>query len=240
VLYGLNRDVILNRVLLAGRPQEGSLVVSGPFVTSTSVNDPTGYGADNTIKPVGYEPRLAMALMGVAQKELNPDEKPDAPVKKPVGRLIIAHPKEPVSRLACSAMVEQLKRIGIEVELKELDPTKADAGEDYDFRYAELAPWEPVVDARRLLGENGIAGTCSSYMSLALAKLDRADTWKEVRRRLGEVHRIAADELAIVPLYQTVYFYAYRRGSATVGKEVVRLYDHVETWKQHEPETAAR
>ena len=238
ILYGLNREFILERVLLAGRLQEGSKVVSGPFAAATAAGDAIGYGSDNTIQPVVYEPRQAIALFSVALKELNPTAKPDAPVKKPSKPLILAHASEPVSRLACASIIEQLKRLGIPMEAREFDAAKSGPGDDYDFLYAELAAWEPVADARRLLGEQGLTGSCSPYMSLALAKLDQAVTWNEIRRRLGEVHRIAVDETMVVPLWQTVNSYAYRRNAADVGKQVVALYQNVERWKQTQPVAA--
>jgi hypothetical protein len=76
-------------------------------------------------------------------------------------------------------------------------------------------------------------------MSLALSKLEQAVSWQDIRRRLGEVHRIAADELVVIPLWQTVNFYAYRRTAADVGKKVVSLYQNIERWKQP-AEVAAR
>ena len=46
--------------------------------------------------------------------------------------------------------------------------------DDVDLLYAELYAWEPLVDAQRLLGNNGLAGGCSLYMGLALRQLDQA------------------------------------------------------------------
>ncbi len=238
ILYGLNRDMILARALLGGRTQEGSMVVSGPFAAGASSGDAAGYGSDRAIEPVEYEPRLAMALFALAMKELHPDAKANAPPGSRTQSLILAHAAEPVSRLACAAIIEQLKRVGIDMEAREFDSANNGPGDDYDFLYTELAAWEPVADARRLLGEQGLAGSCSPYMSLALAKLEQAVTWKEIHRRLGEVHRIAANEVVVIPLWQTVNHYAYRRGAADVGKQVVELYQNVEQWKQTQPVAA--
>lgn len=237
ILYGINRQVILERALLADRPQPGSIVVSGPFAAGSSVNDAIGYGSSDSIKPAPYEPRLSMALFGIAMKELHPEAKPDAPPqsKEQNNPFVLAHAAEPIARLACASIAEQLKRLGLECELREFDPGKNSPGDDYDFLYTELAAWEPVADARRLLGEQGLTGGCSPYMSLALAKLERAETWKEIRRRLGEIHRIAANELVVIPLWQTVNFFAYRRGAIDVEKQPVVLYQNVELWKQTQP-----
>jgi hypothetical protein len=241
VLYGINRDMILNSVLLTGRAEEGSQVVSGPFPASASMDDPAGYGSDNRIQPAPYEPRLAIALQAMATKELNPKAKTEGPEKKEQRPVVLAHANDPVHRLACAAIAEQLKRTGMLIELVEYDSAKSGLPEDCDLHYAELAAWEPVVDARRLLGEHGITGHCNAYLSLALAKLDRAETWKEIRIRLGEIHRLVADELVVIPLYQTVNHYAFRRDAAHLGTRVVSLYEDVESWKQkHALSNAAR
>jgi ABC-type oligopeptide transport system substrate-binding subunit len=69
--------------------------------------------------------------------------------------------------------------------------------------------------------------------------LDAAQNWREVRERLAEVHRLVAGEMTIIPLWQTVNHFAYRRGSAEVGAQPVSLYQYIETWK-HSAELAAK
>jgi tetratricopeptide (TPR) repeat protein len=264
ILYGLARQAILDRALLGGRTEPGSQVVSGPFVAGASFDDAMGYGSNPNIVPVPWEPRMAIALLAIATKELEPaDDEPaaaqpsetaddkkseddaeedESSLPKPVAkslRLVIAHPPEPIAALACASIVGQLGMIGIEVELLPLTGAATDEPPTYDFRYAELAAWEPAVDARRLLGEDGVVGACSPYLSIALAKLDAAQNWREVRERLAEVHRLVAGEMTIIPLWQTVNHFAYRRGSAEVGAQPVSLYQYIETWK-HSAELAAK
>ena len=76
--------------------------------------------------------------------------------------LVLAHPPNPTATTVCQSIKLQLDAIGIPVTLLPLSPQGAEADADYDLRYAELAIWEPVVDARRLLGPQGLAGNCSS------------------------------------------------------------------------------
>ena len=94
--------------------------------------------------------------------------------------------------------------------------------------YAQLAMWEPLVDARRLLGEKGPGGGCSPYMSLALRELDAA---KEFHPVLWRIHRLAHQDVAVVPLWQMTDHFAYRKSVSAVGTRPVTLYRNVERWQ---------
>ena len=53
----------------------------------------------------------------------------------------------------------QLDRAGIPIKLREFSADELlSGGVDCDLRYAELAVWEPLTDARTLLGPGGLAG----------------------------------------------------------------------------------
>jgi len=121
--------------------------------------------------------------------------------------------------------------VGIPVRLKQLDGCPARMPDDVDLLYAELAVWEPVVDAARLLGHDGISGAASPYMSLALAQLQQAGDWRGVRVRLRQIHRIAHDDVAVVPLWQLLDHFACRRGLEMPGKKQVSLYQNIRQWQ---------
>lgn len=103
--------------------------------------------------------------------------------------------------------------------------------DDVDLLYVELATWEPVVDARHLLGEDGMAGECSPYMSQALRQLDEAVEWGEVRTCLHTVHRIAYADVAVVPLWQVVDYFAYRERMQGIPSRPVSLFQNIEQWR---------
>jgi ABC-type oligopeptide transport system substrate-binding subunit len=102
----------------------------------------------------------------------------------------------------------------------------------YDLLYAELAVWEPVVDARRLLGASGVAGRASGLMALALDELARSQNWNEARAQLNEIHRIAHYDLPVLPLWQTVNHLAARKAVAGIGANPVSLYQNVSAWRK--------
>ncbi len=242
--FGIDRHWILKSVLLGGTSQPGFEVISGPFPAGTSLSDPIRYGYNNRIAPRPYEPRLAAVLSTVAWAAVNnpTGKKEDAPAELPeLPELTLAHPNDPVARIACQSIQMQLGRAGITVKLIEFSADQLLAGTvDCDVRYAELAVWEPLADARTILGLGGLAGEVQSpYLLSALRELDDASNWNDVRARLAEVHDIAHHELPLIPLWQTVNFFAYRDSLRGISEAPVLLYQNVETWSNAAPGNVA-
>jgi ABC-type transport system substrate-binding protein len=256
LVHGINRQEILNTQLLRGSSEELGKVVSGPFPRGTSLDDPTGYAYNEEIEPRPYDPRLAMILISLTRYEVKlANEKkeeaaaggkpaPKAPAKTPeeekkdlaanlppVPALVLAHAPHEIARVACRSIQRQLKPLGLNITLKELPPESPCTPEgDWDLLYTELAMWEPVVDARQLLGPYGLAGRCSPHMDLALRRLDLADDWKRARDRLLEIHRLFHEDLPLVPLWQITDFFAYQQGLKNVGSRPAMLYQNIENW----------
>jgi len=180
----------------------------------------------------------------VAFRELAEAKQTKGQPLKTMPLLVLAYPADAIARLAAGAIKKQLALLGIPVDLREL-PAGAPAGLDdkIDLLYAELAMWEPVVDARRLLDRDGLAGSCSPYVSLALKQLDEAADWPAVGLKLRAIHQLAHSEVAVVPLWQLTDFYAYRQRLSGIGPRPLTLYQHVEFWKaqfQDPPEEEKR
>jgi ABC-type transport system substrate-binding protein len=232
LVYGIHRQAILDH-LLAGEKLEGCQVLSGPFPPGRSgEDDPIGYAYDEGIKPRDYDPGLAVALARISLEQLADAEKQEGRELKQMPRLVLAHPADEIARVACRSIQQELDPLGIHIDLKELpSPLPERIPEDVDLLYAELAIWEPVVDARRLLGENGISAGCSPYMSLALRKLDEAGNWREVSQALRQIHRVAHDDVAVVPLWQLVDYFAYHQSLHGIGPQPVTLYQDIEQWR---------
>src|SRR6202007_3127037 len=101
-----------------------------------------------------FEPRLAAILATVAWSNVqNPPNKDkthkegeqggESPKEKPaitnLPELTLAHPSDPIARVACQSIQAQLAREGITVKLRELTTEELFSGKaDYDLRYAEL------------------------------------------------------------------------------------------------------
>ena len=147
--------------------------------------------------------------------------------------MVLAYPPDEIARAACASIQLQLKAVNIDVELRQLDgPLPDRVPDDVDLLYMELAVWEPVVDARRLFGGDGIVGGTTRYMGLALRELDDAVEWSQVRECLRRVHRICYDDVTIIPLWQLLdHFAVYRAGLEGAEGKAVSLYQGVEQWR---------
>jgi tetratricopeptide (TPR) repeat protein len=229
--YGISRQAILEQIL-SKQNIAGCVVTSSPFPLGIGPNDPMGYASDENIEPRPYEPRLAMALAHVARINYNGTDEGQKNELKTIPPLVLAHPPDEIARGACASIQKQLKQLDITVELRPLKgPLPLRVPDDVDLLYVELAVWEPAVDARRLLGENGLTGQCSAYMSLALRQLDEAVEWVQVRDCLRRIHRIAFEDTSIIPLWQLVDHFAYHRRVQGIVDRPVSLYQNVEQWR---------
>lgn len=250
LVYAIHREAILQQ-LLDGAELPGCQVLSGPFPAGDSFEDPLSYAYDTTIEPRTYDPRLAVALAELALDEVADRLKKKGQQLDKMPTLVLAHPADEIARSACASIKRQLELVGIPIMLRELGPNRPDefggatvgakiVSKDYapapipdsiDLLYAELAIWEPLVDARPLLGADGMSGGCSPYMDLALRQLNEAADWPQVRQHLCRIHRIAHDDVAVVPLWQLTDHFACRKELTGVAEQPVTLYDSVERWQ---------
>jgi len=232
LLYAINRQDILQGELLQGMEFPGCQVVSGPFPAGMDPNDPLGYAYDQEIVARGYEPRLSQLLMTMNKNQMESEaerKKDEMPEMKPIR---LAFPSDNLSRVACEAISTQWQLVGLKVELVELPVgrTFPDAG-TADLVYVAAAIWEPIIDARRLLGPSGLAGSTDQLVGLGLRRLEEARNWREVRDQLLVLHGIAHHELPVIPLWQMVDSYAYRRSLRGVGRDIVSLYQDADKWR---------
>jgi tetratricopeptide (TPR) repeat protein len=146
--------------------------------------------------------------------------------------LVLAHASDAVARLACQSIKLQLDQTGIPIKLVEYEGSEPPAGLKYDLLYAELAVREPIADARGLLGRQGVAPRCSPLMALALDELPFAENWNQARARLNDIHRIAHYDLPLIPLWQTVNYFAYRKNMSGIGDSPVTLYQNISDWQK--------
>jgi hypothetical protein len=99
---------------------------------------------------------------------------------------------------------------------------------------------EPVIDARRLLGQEGATRSADPHIGLALRRLDESINWTQAQARLRDVHRIVHSELTVIPLWQIVEHYAFRQELKGLGESTVYLYEDVQNWQRDTAAIAAR
>ncbi|MGB7328185.1 MAG: ABC transporter substrate-binding protein [Rubripirellula sp.] len=234
LLYGINREDILNGELLEGLRSEGCRVLSGPFPAGIEINDPLGYAYDQNINPRPYEPPLAKLLLAMNANQMEAfaaRKKEKRPEMTPIR---LAFPADNLSRVACEAISSQWELLGLTVKLVELPIGRTFPNPDEDIAdivYVSAAVWEPVIDARRVLGPEGMAKSEDQLVGLGLRRLEEAKNWREIRDRLLDLHAIAHHELPVLPLWQMVDSYAYRRELVGMGTDIVSLYQNASNWR---------
>lgn len=242
--YGIDRKWIVDRAVLGGVATPGFEPISGPFPAGISLSDPIRYGYNNSVQVRSFEPRLASILATVAWSAVqNPPETKNGkesaqkeakakPIDDKLPELVLAYPRDPIARVACQSIRAQLIREGIPVRLREFTADELVAGKvDFDLRYAELAMNEPLTDVGRLFGPQGIVRDVDSpTLDAALRKLDTAANWKDVRSVLAEIHEIVDQDLPVIPLWQTVNYFACRSSVRGIGERPVTLYQDAAQW----------
>jgi peptide/nickel transport system substrate-binding protein len=232
LVYGANRELLLSQGLLRGTPLAGFRVISGPFpAPAPGIELPT-YAYDTSIEPRPFDPRLGMALVLLAEGELKAafeKQQKKAPVLTPI---VLGHPGDETSRIACRGLARDWKRIGVECKLAEFPPGVFDDTEHQcDLVYLQLAAWEPIVDAVRLLGTGGLVPAQSAPIQLALREISTIRNWQQARERLVVLHRLVHEDMTVLPLWQTMDHFAYRRSLKGITPARLRLYQDVEQWQ---------
>lgn len=232
LLYGSNRELILRQGILRGRQASGFRVISGPFPAPSSAGDLAAYGYDPQIAPRPYDPRLALTLRMLGEGEVKAAyEKAEetVPLLTPV---VLGHPADETSRIACRALARQWKQIGVETTVVEFAPGVFDDHEGRcDLVYLQLAAWEPLVDASRLLSQEGLAPADSAFVQLTLRQIEAAQNWQQARARLLHLHRLIHEDVTLIPLWQTMDHFAWRRSIQGISPGRVALYQDIEQWQ---------
>ncbi len=232
LMYGTNREDILKGELLEGFDSPGCQVISGPFPAGKERDDPMGYAYDRSIEPKRYEPSLAQLLIELNRNQMKAfadRAEEEMPAMTPIR---LAYPAENLSRTACEAIKSQWELLGLEVELVRLPVGESIPGEGVaDLYYAAIALWEPIIDARRLLGPDGLAASGNPFIGSGLRRLEESRNWKEARDRLLQLHDNVHRFLPVLPLWQLIDSYAYRRDLRGVGTNIVSLYQNADDWQ---------
>ena len=231
LVYGLNRELLLNQMILGGADPLRGQVLSGPFPAGFSPNDPLGYAYHIETDPLPYHVAMGRILYGVAMDKLArkaEENGEEVPARKP---LILAYPHSDVARIASQVMVEQLKLLEIPVELKALPPGVVQPEDAYDLLYMEWTVNDPVVDAGRIFGTGGLVRGSSAYLRHTVRQLNQVTNWLEAREILNKIHQIVYQEVTVIPLWQLAEYMAYHQRLQGIGSAPAHLYQNVEQWR---------
>ncbi len=232
LLYGSNREGMLQGELLNSTRVEDGRLISGPFPVGVGGADPLSYAYDPEVLPMGYNPQLAKLLFVMTQRELDEAAKKIDEIPPVLEKLTVACPDFEFARVAVQAMIQQWAIVGIKAEMIILPPGKCfDVNTPCDLLYVTATLWEPATDIERLLGANGIAATDNPFIVQGLEKLRGARNWKEVRNSLQDLHRLIDFHLPILPLWQITDRFAASRYVEGLDEAPVSLYENVGQWR---------
>ncbi len=257
LLYAVDRERIVKQIICGGQDIPGYSTISGPLPTGSDENDLIGYGYNERVQVVEFNVAMSIVsplnvlgkLRKEARKKLLVNRRieldgigeiesykmleswldQDEAIKEPT--LIVAHPATEIARVTCQAMQQMWIAVGRKVELRQLPPgVTRPTDDDYDLLYAEFTIEEPLVDIRRVLGELGLAKQISPTIGQLIWELDTARNWVQSRQILRQIHEQCSAEVTVLPLWQTINFYAFRKNVQGFGESQVRLYDNVDKW----------
>ncbi len=237
LVYGINREVILNKGLLNDHAVDGSRVISAPLPAGIMPNDPSAYAYDERIEPYPYDPVMAAILVGLASQQLGAIADQREEPAPELGELVLVHPFGELYRFIARQIQLQFEVFELTCTLRELPPGEVRVADGkYDLLLKEICMFEPLVDLPRLLGEGGVVPTDDPYVNLGLRKLDEAENWKEARDNLYELHRMLHNDVTLIPLWQMIEYFAYHDGLRSVRQRPINFYQDVESWRVIPPE----
>jgi peptide/nickel transport system substrate-binding protein len=224
--YAIDRRTLLEESVLRRPPSEGNTVADGPFAKGNYADAPG-------VRPLEYNPSLAMMLVAAARKELGGS----------AIELKFEYPAIPEAQTVVPVIAEAFRQSGVRIETIERPESQLEtelrAGRRFDLAYRALRCEEPVLDAGLLLcpgydappEADALASATSPRILQLLLQLDRAVEVPTARGLAIQIDREARDELPVLPLWQVVDHYAWRtrlKGPADISP---RLYQGIETWE---------
>lgn len=232
--FAINRNLIINEVISGGDTIDGFQVVSGPFPAGTDATIDLAYAYNNEVIAREHSALLALVLaqqyVTAETNRLENEGVPNPEVEMP--KVVLAFPSTETITAACTTIAQQWRAAGVETELRPLPPgVLAPEDDDWDLLYAEVQMQEPMVDAYRLFGRDGLVKLVDPTIEQALRNLDASYKWRDISRNLRRVHQQSANNLSILPLWQIVDHYAYRKNVFNIGKDIVSLYQNLDEWR---------
>ncbi len=227
LVHAIPRAAILAR-LYDDKPVPGCRVLSGPLPAPAQAGDAAAYAYDESLPEQPFDPGMALILVGIAKQQLKVAAEMSNQSPPTLEPLVLAYPDETIARFIVTVIAQQLERLEIPCRLQ---PIVDGQDTSWDLLYVSLTMEEPLVDVIRLFGSQGIVPSPNPYVQLALRRLFEATNWRDVRRRLQDLHQIMYADATVIPLFQTVEFYAHHSSIQGVGENIVTLYQNVADWK---------
>lgn len=226
--HAIDREMLVRDVICGGKEVNGCETISGPFPIGTEENDQISYGYDMRVRPMAHSTMLGGVMVQLAL-QAQPPIRPEA---IPAPTLVLAHPNSSSASNAAAAIARMWSDIGVKTVTRELKNGETfPPDEEWDFLYAEVTVEEPMADAAKIIGPNGLAQSVSAPVEQTLRILSYAESWQSACSALRRLHRQVAVDLSVIPLWQVKEHYAFRTTVREIGRDLIHLYQHVDRWK---------
>jgi tetratricopeptide (TPR) repeat protein len=227
--HAINRSGILVDQLSRGRLPAGCEVVDGLFNQTA----PSGAGGTAELRyDAGTAKLLARFARGAPIAGATASGESSA---LSTAELVLAYPPDETTRLACRAIAQQARAVGIPLGLKEITIADLAGGAiEADLIYVPWTPLEPLAELPRLIGRQGLGGDAGPSIERLFREALTASA-AQASDRLGRLDQAIRAETLIIPLWRLSNFSAYDRSLTGVGKRPVTLYQNVEQWQLSAP-----
>lgn len=214
LLHGIPRERLLKEVVLRDVNGPHARLVTCPFASNS-------YGYNRQLPQADYDPPLAAALALTAKKQLGGE----------LSALRLICPNDAPLRETALAMIEEWRRVGIEVRL--LGETDPDG--DWDICYRTAKSVEPLTEVWPLLTMQPSARV-DALQSLSeptrrlLLELERTVDWTTATKLL---HRLLVDlliEARYIPLWEVDEYLVARKNVTGIPTRPIHAYDDIERW----------
>ena len=146
-------------------------------------------------------------------------------------KLVLAYPPDETAKEAAAQLASQWQWLGLAVELRPLTASTARVPDDCDLLYVVYPVCEPLTDALRLFGRDGLDLPISPLRQWALRRLDEAQSFEQARDALHLLDQVCRDEVALIPLFQSAEHFAARADLKGIDQPALSLYDFIEQWQ---------
>jgi len=223
LVYGSNRQKVLDEIVLRGTSKEYGRLVSSPFATAQAAYN-------QLVPPHRFDARLAYSMMLAAKKELNGE----------IPQLRLGVSSDALEQSAARELARQWDNLGIKVTVVIVGPQIP-----FDSR-AEPAPWDLLYRSVRLVDPLTDLWPCltldhqARVESLAqlpdwlrheLIAADSAGDWPSAERQLKQLHRDLWSEVYLIPLWEVSEFMAVRKHIRGLSTRPMFPYQDVERWQ---------
>lgn len=215
LLYALNRDEMLDQIVLKDLPKQWGRVVTAPFSTKSYAYSPQS-------RAVVPDMRVGLSLALAAAK--NNDN------TLPILRMIA--PPDDELKPVLDEMIERWRRIGLQVRLLNDDESKAG---EWDIAYRTIVMPEPLIELWPFLTLRNSARVTDlqllpGWLRQRLIELDLITNWDDATALLHRIHENLWEEVFYIPLWETERFLVHRRGIEGIPERPVHTYDSLELW----------